>query len=279
MNSTQSKRETSANLRNQLERYSRSARPRVTLATIKRQMGNWPAYAAASGSALAMATSASAGIIYSGPISITASAPGSSTLGNASKNQRSFQLGIAPRFDISVAHDALSGVAFGGYSPSHKLPLLHETSPLTFKGSMVTYRGHSVFNLKKLSFGDVISAGAGRFSGGSVLKEDNVLFPTKTQRFTFGEWVPNQPAFEGLRFATNLGQTDYGWAELKFGVNGNGLPDSVTLLGMAYNSSGGSITAGETPEPGTAVLMLLALGAAGVAVLRKQRQKAEQRPE
>jgi hypothetical protein len=86
------------------------------------------------------------------------------------------------------------------------------------------------------------------------------------------------PGFEGFRFAT-AGHFDYGWAELKVGVDGSGYPDSVTLLGMAYNSTpGAAILAGQTgagaPEPGTAGLMLLALGAAGVTVLRKRRQAA-----
>ena len=68
---------------------------------------------------------------------------------------------------------------------------------------------------------------------------------------------------------------------MAFNADANGVPDSVTLLGLAYDASGAPITVGDiggssvsavapAPEPGTAGLILLSLGAAGVAVLRKR---------
>src|SRR5580704_9914956 len=169
-----------------------------------------------------MATSASAGIIYSGPLSITASPPGTMR-GTGSHSHKAFKLGIAPTFQISFGHAAHSGVAYGGYNVNslNKLSLLHEQTP-----SLIM--GHSFFALKKLSSGQVISANAGRFfTNDSVLKAKNELFPGHfdSQRLTIGEWVPGQPAFEGFRFATSHGLTDYGWAELKIGADGNGYPD------------------------------------------------------
>lgn len=276
MNSVGRKPRNPATLKGRLENYSLSANSAATVATLKQRMGNWPAYAAVTGSALAMATTASAGIIYSGPLSITASPPGTQR-GTGTHSHKDFKLGIAPTFQISFGHAAHSGVAYGGYNVNslNKFSLLHEQN-----ASLIM--GHSFFALKKLSSGQVISANAGRFfTNDSVLKAKNELFPGFTQRLTIGEWVPGQPAFEGFRFATSHGLTDYGWAELKIGADANGYPDSVTLLGMAYNSSGGMIEAGQTsgaPEPGTAGLMLLALGAAGVTVLRRMRQIPQAEP-
>ena len=54
------KRSSSDGLKIQLDSYSAAARSSATLATLRRRMGNWPAYAAVTGSALAAATSASA---------------------------------------------------------------------------------------------------------------------------------------------------------------------------------------------------------------------------
>jgi hypothetical protein len=67
---------------------------------------------------------------------------------------------------------------------------------------------------------------------------------------------------------------------LKINMDADNYPDSVTLLAGAYDDAGlpistptttlGSGTA--TAEPGTAGLLLLAMGAAGVTALRRGRK-------
>ena len=99
---------------------------------------------------------------------------------------------------------------------------------------------------------------------------------SQTFKYFFGRWKSGVPGFVGFRFSTTGSghQFDYGWAEVEFHADSNGVPNSVTLLGLAYNASGGPINTGQTapstPEPGTAGLILLALGAAGVAVLKNR---------
>ena len=85
----------------------------------------------------------------------------------------------------------------------------------------------------------------------------------------------NEKAFFGFSFALEeesgsglaAGSTVYGWAEV-----GPLAPAEGKLLGWAYEDSGEPIRVGQTssiPEPNT--LALLALGAAGVAAMRRRR--------
>ena len=60
------------NLKAKLDAYEASSAVGSGAAAKKRQR-TWPVYAAAAGSGLAMATSAEAGIVYSGPLNLSAS--------------------------------------------------------------------------------------------------------------------------------------------------------------------------------------------------------------
>jgi len=85
-----------------------------------------------------------------------------------------------------------------------------------------------------------------------------------------GHWNALGTDYLGLEFEIGS-QTDYGWAQIT--VNSN---YTITLDGVAYNNSGGSIGAGETPEPNS--LLLMALGAAGLAAYRRKRAAKLQTP-
>ena len=254
-------------LTEQLERYSSSARSRATLATLRQRMGNWPVYAAVTGSALATATAASANSIvtYTGsPITVSSN-------GTRGSHYTGIRIGAMPRsfsFTVARGHNESSGgagLAFAGF----------EMSKLTSSGI-----------LKNLAAGQLVSSSAKNWRSG---KNDSGRSGMFARRITssgptagFGNWKTGVPGFVGFRFTTSTNhQLDYGWAEVEFNVDGNTLPNSVTLLALAYDSSGAAIAAGDTgvsstPEPGTAGLMLLALGAVGVTVLRGRKRQAPQ---
>jgi PEP-CTERM motif len=91
-----------------------------------------------------------------------------------------------------------------------------------------------------------------------------------------GPWA-NKSGYLGFKFLSNE-QTDFGWAHVK--VTASTLKgETLYISEFAYDTvPGQSIRAGQTnaiPEPGT--LSLLALGAAGLAVLRKRKASAASR--
>jgi len=208
---------------------------------------------------MAMATSASADIIrYTGG-PVTAGPPPAGT--NAA--HASVPFGAGQSLYMRVFHTMTANTDRGFASAGAGLEVLHKSA-----AGLV---------LANLSTGQVISPAAPTLfqTGHSTLRSVNVGDP-------LGEWVPGVPGFEGFRFATDGGNYDYGWAELELGVNGNGVLDSLTLLSLAY-TNGPMIYPGQTsgspsasPEPGTAGLMLLALGATGVTVLRHRRRGRKQ---
>ncbi len=223
------------------------------------RVGNWSAYAAVAGSTLAMATSASASIISEIPATpITLSAPG-----HSHKTQGVNLTGM-PGFNLYLVHGATLGIATARLLGSSNVGVL---------GSTTNQFGNFIPHF--LQAGVQVGA-SGQWSGGNEL---DFLNGSVKQ----GNWPGNgAKGFEGIRFQTHSGQFDYGWAELSVTVDGTGHPDSMTLYGIAYDNTGAAIGTGEsgvsgasgsTPEPGTAGLMLLALGAAGVGVLRRHRTR------
>lgn len=184
-----------------------------------------------------------------------------------------------------------------------------------FFGTGFLHNPANSFFMKHLGAGDPISAGAGAFlvggepglGGRSFVAAGQVPFYTNRPSTTsfpgsgcsaFGTcsttsfsqkkanlrlnhqlagWNPNSTGFAGFSF-NNAGQTDYGWVRLTYSVGANGLPDSMTAIDWAYDSTGNPIQAGQTiaatPEPATAGLAALALGSAGILALRRKRKTA-----
>jgi hypothetical protein len=87
-----------------------------------------------------------------------------------------------------------------------------------------------------------------------------------------GNWnADGDTGYMGFSFLLNdgAGSTVYGWAEIE-----RVSPSSANLLGWGYEDSGAAIAAGATAVPEPSGLALLALGATGVAALRRRRSAA-----
>jgi hypothetical protein len=133
------------NLESQLDAYEALSAVGSGAAAKKRQR-SWPVYAAAAGSGLAMATSAEAGIVYSGPQNVTlapGATGGSDRPINIDGHGHSFVLAGCFYNHLATAPHFISG-AVGG---------------LGLGGLKVLQTGS--VDLKKLASGAAISHGAG----------------------------------------------------------------------------------------------------------------------
>ena len=230
---------------------------------LKRSAANWQVYAAVTGSAIAMATNASAGVIkyINGP-NVTAS------LGhNLTSNQTSFRantnVGVAQNRTFSVGVQQRTQATSLPHGTSHNRGIAFISAGVAF--DFLTSNG----SIKKLASGAGISAGAA--VGGVHFQSGLVDLATQPG---FSPWPAGQLGFAGFRFSTSASnQTDYGWIRLEYTVGSNGLANSITATDWAYDTTGAPITAGDVgaPEPSTTALAILAAGAAGVAALRRRR--------
>jgi len=93
------------------------------------------------------------------------------------------------------------------------------------------------------------------------------------------DWL-NTTNYMGVRFQGLSGPL-FGWVQIATGVTG-GAPTSsnggpgfpARVIDWAYEDSGGGITAGAVPEPGSIALGCLAAGAAGLSMWRKRKKVA-----
>ena len=240
-----------------LSDYSAVTRISSKAKTLYRRAGNWPIYAAATGSALAMATGASASIIsgvYPGSgISVN---PGGPTT----------HVGLIPGLSVKLHAQSNRGLNVSTRSIGLQVEASFEN---------IFFSGYSD-QAKKFALGSPIGTPAEALQVGNI---ENI------QRFFLGSASGNfrsgQPAFVGLSFATIGKNTDYGWIELEFTDKG-GFPYYLDALAFGIDTDPGqlpgSFAAGETgpsaPEPGTMSLAILAAGAAGVTALRRRRKQS-----
>jgi hypothetical protein len=253
------------NLKAQLGSYAAAAKPLI--ANGGGRLGNWPVYAVATGSALAMATSASASIIYSGPLAISKSIPPVGPSASNAGHGTSIQLKNGPfaypnsftfllRDRHSTGDGPVRNKAYARIGASYGLRFLR-----------------SGINLKPLASGAVISGLAGNFGNyGSLHKRYTHGTGTSAPTYNNGIWPNGGVDFAGIKLANG----DFGWLKLSWS-GANDFPDTINLYGWAVQTDGTAIRAGDTgvsatPEPGTFGLALLATGAAGVLALRRRRQ-------
>jgi hypothetical protein len=213
-------------------------------------------YAAAASSALALSSSATAAIIYSGPQNITATRDMGGTGQPIHIDGQSFGIWAEYLAPNSYTHVTAGGVGMRAPASRHILGT-HNYVRRLLSGAVVSDGQPSTSNVfDSLRWVRLYS---GRFS------------------YVHGDWPdPPNTGFAGLRF-TQGGLKHFGWLRLKFIEDAKGIPDAITAIDWAYNDvAGAPIRAGQTssvPEPDGKALALLAAGSLGLLALRKYRAR------
>lgn len=232
----------------------------------------WLRYSAAAGSALALASAADAGVIYSGLKNISVSA----TNGTSS---------AAIDLDGDGLNELTIGVRNGGGTSWWTSPATSSKSAFV-NGNQIYWSVNQTWwgtnnnnaelllnttgNVQQLSSGATISSGP--FGYGKRL-----LRGTDSWWTASGTWNNSVTAFAGLKFEIG-GNDHFGWIQLHIdGVSSGGTP-KITAINWAYESEAGvAIRAGAgipVPEPATHALFLLGGGAMGLAAWRRRRKTA-----
>jgi hypothetical protein len=239
-----------------LSDYAATTRISSAAKALYRRTGNWPIYAAATGSALAMATGASASIITSGIVSGVYPSGVSVNPGGPATH-----IGLIP--GLSVKLHALSSA--GG-------PVVQ----LQLEAGENIFFSQFTDSAKNFGFASPIAPGLSPSSGVGHTENVQAFF----NGHAYGNFAAGMPGFVGLSFATGLGNTDYGWIALEFRDKG-GIPYYLQALAFGIDTNpgqtpgtllAGEIDGGFIPEPGTLSLAILASGAAGVMALRRRRK-------
>jgi hypothetical protein len=234
-----------------LQAYGESVGANGSLVGFKERLGNWPMYAAAVGSALALSTSAVADIISSGPLNVSVNngaidfVVGGDGFGLSNMN-RSHISGPYHRFVDGIVNLA----ALGG-------------GQISASGSLVNafQASHHISSLPN-----------GR-TGILLIQSANIVVSGASRFSSFGNW------HGGTAYAAfKLSNGDLGW--MKIAAGGNFATDTK-LLAWAYNDVPGAPihipdTQGPVPEPSSLALALLAIGSAGVLAWRRRKSDAAQ---
>jgi hypothetical protein len=142
---------------------------------------------------------------------------------------------------------------------------------ITVTGTNTNFVDDASNNPLALNFGDLITTANATGPGGTLASADpSQPFKTYTGNWPFGG---SSPAYLGLDF-TSSGDVYTAWAQIVASAGSEGTLESATLVDYAYQTTPDvSIPAGAgAPEPSS--IALFALGAAGIAVLRRRRKAA-----
>lgn len=212
-----------------------------------------PAFATTAGAALAMTTSAEAGIIYSGvqDVSVMVGLHSTGSKGIDIKNPG----GAASTFKLV---NQLQGTTGGGGGFQGRIELLAPGA------KPIASFPYSTPRLLNFASGHNI---AGERAGSGMIYQKTFHGGPR------GHFVQSVTGFVGFY----LPGDGYGWIRLEWS-RPTADTVKVTAIDWAYNDTpGGGIVAGQmtsVPEPSTLTLAVLAAGSAGVMALRKRRQPA-----
>jgi hypothetical protein len=241
------------------------------LATREGRLPAWTAYAAAAGSALAMTGQAEATIVYSGLQNVTIERTASGTF-SSTKTLRlpndSSGLSVA-RIFLGKGSTAGMGWLLSPALSNPDVPIFPIVSALDSAAG--------IGMLKKFSSGETIPVGGSLAGLALGLSAGGGFTPT---------WTNGVTAFAGLVLnGTIAGGAQgplTGWIRLRFDIDpkliDDGFPNRITAIDWAFRTApgNGALVADQTvePTPEPATLSLLALGACGVAAMRRRRERA-----
>jgi hypothetical protein len=250
-----------------LNDYSAVTRISAAAKSVRSRVGNWPIYAAAAGSALAMATSASASII-------TGTYSGNGPNGGASVQSHNHASSIKGLF-LGISHTTTT------FAHGHIKMVPDEINIIARGGAFATLSVSGVAPVVKI-FEAATTSVARKFSAGSKIPGTagvagfNVKIVASVSGI-FGDFASGQPGYVGFSVNVGGGNADYGWLKLEFTDNSDHVPQILEALAFGVDTNPNeSFEAGEVaPEPGTMALSLLAAGAVGVGALRRRRRQTQ----
>jgi hypothetical protein len=264
-----------------LEAYSTAVQSAGDAKSLGDRLGRWPIYAAATGSALALGTSAAASIIYfSGPpVQATVNVgPGFSSV--------TATIGLLPFADpgLYASHRSYASAARGavGMGNCGCYPALFFVTPPSLGGPGPALKNFA-FN-QPISYGMVSAPPGGTYLfpfGFAAAKCNAGSDPcgSTTSNFSSAPFgPPDVTGFVGFMAYSTVNPSPilrFGWIRVRWSADPiSGFPNSIEALDWAIEDSGAAILAGAVPEPGTMSMALLAAGAAGIVAWRKRKNAA-----
>ena len=208
-------------LESDLRRYVQSATTNFSAVDFRKRLADWPVYALAAGSALALPNAAVADVIHSPGLPLTAASNlflGSNFVTTGLKLTNRTGKDLLASLDVSLR------LGFRSVPP---LTSVFSSATARVKGNRLQFLGEGG-SANLLASGAKVSSGApGTFQSGNNLlrlKTFNKTFtsPSHLQQSgnaTAGNWPSNGAGFVGFRFSTN-GQVDYGYADIAVASEG-----------------------------------------------------------
>jgi len=231
----------------------------------RRHAGNWQVYAAVTGSAMAMATNASAQILHTGVGDVITAQLSSVSISNLHpESTKSVFLtngqGANLKFRTTSGATELLGFDIGVEQGLGDGPF-GRAFVEGFKGGQFGFLQTATF-LKKFSSGATAAPLTGTFRGGFRTVATQFIGQSNHQ----SGWAPSQAGLFGFSFTSTGSQNPQrGFVKLEYFEGANHLANQIEVIGSDVSA---------TPEPATGGLALLAAGAMGVIALRRRRKNA-----
>lgn len=261
-------------LASSLDAYSTAARATLKLKSPAKRLSEMALLTAAASSALALAPAAEASIIYSGIRNVTAQ------LDSARLNTSASAIAHIARsaygsvgIELYAERNANYLTSRGGYRSAGSQALIRGPEMISPPGSVVSSRefGPAAPNSSNTYF---IMWYQLRSSQGCPVSQSCYSTDRQSDSPASGTF---RSGYLGMRFPDKDSHVpNYGWLHFQIDATDKGWFKDLTLVDWAYESvPGKAILVGDKghPVPEPSGLALMALGAAGIAALRRRRER------